>query len=284
MKALKREDRAPRLIVLENVYGALTSHEGKDFLAICSALCGSEYRFGALVINAREFVPQSRQRVFFVAVSHELPIPMGLTAAGPHKKWHPPALVEAFRLMPSTVCQNWVWWSLRAPPLRNTVFADVIEETPTDVVWHSPEETAYILGMMSPVNRAKVEAAKLAGRTMVGGVYRRTRPDEDGVKQQRAEVRFDDVSGCLRTPSGGSSRQTILLVKGDNVRSRLLSPREAARLMGLDDDYKLPHRYNDAYHVAGDGVCAPVVRHLAASLLEPILAAGRAESALIAAE
>ena len=64
--------------------------------------------------------------------------------------------------------------------------------------------------------------------------------DEKGKRGQRAEVRFDEISGCLRTPVGGSSRQTILIVEGEKVRSRLLSPREAARLMGLPDSYKLP--------------------------------------------
>ena len=105
----------------------------------------------------------------------------------------------------------------------------------------------------------------------VGGIYRRTRPDGGGTKRQRAEVRFDGVAGCLRTPAGGSSRQTILVVEGRTVRSRLLSPREAARLMGLSDEYVLPARYNDAYHVCGDGVCVPVVRHIAAHVLEPLL-------------
>jgi DNA (cytosine-5)-methyltransferase 1 len=114
-------------------------------------------------------------------------------------------------------------------------------------------------------------------------VYRRTRPDENGIKRQRAEVRFDDVAGCLRTPAGGSSRQIILVVEGKTVRSRLLSPREAARLMGLDDDYGLPKRYNHAYHVCGDGVCAPVVRHIARHVLEPVLV-DHERSALIAAE
>ena len=100
------------------------------------------------------------------------------------------------------------------------------------------------------------------GRRTVGTIYRRTRPDEQGTKRQRAEVRFDEIAGCLRTPAGGSSRQTILVVEGRKVRSRLLSTREAARLMGLSDDYRLPERYNEAYHVCGDGVCVPVVRHL----------------------
>jgi len=125
--------------------------------------------------------------------------------------------------------------------------------------------------MMSPVNRAKVDAAKRAGRRMVGGVYKRTRRDADGQKVQRAEVRFDNVAGCLRTPSGGSSRQTILVVDGRRVRSRLLSSREAARLMGLPDSYRLPKNYNDAYHLMGDGVAAPVVRYLSEQLFMAVL-------------
>ena len=128
---------------------------------------------------------------------------------------------------------------------------------------------------MSSVNLAKVEAAKRAGRRMVGSLYRRTRTDGDGAKVQRAEIRFDDIAGCLRTPAGGSSRQSIMIVQGGMVRSRLLSPREAARLMGLPEDYVLPENYNEAYHLVGDGVAVPVIRFLAAHILEPILASRR---------
>jgi len=108
---------------------------------------------------------------------------------------------------------------------------------------------------------------------MVGTLYKRTRADADGTRRQRAEVRFDDIAGCLRTPGGGSSRQTILVVDGKKIRSRLLAPREAARLMGLAESFILPETYNDAYHLAGDGVVVPVVRHLTEYLLEPILKA-----------
>jgi DNA (cytosine-5)-methyltransferase 1 len=55
------------------------------------------------------------------------------------------------------------------------------------------------------------------------------------------------------------------------VRSRLISARETARLMGLDGDYKLPKNYNEAYHLTGDGVAVPVVRHLAEQLFEPLI-------------
>jgi C-5 cytosine-specific DNA methylase len=40
MRALDTEGRPPRMIVLENVCGTLTSHEGKDFAAIGAALAG----------------------------------------------------------------------------------------------------------------------------------------------------------------------------------------------------------------------------------------------------
>jgi len=284
MEALKRDSRSPRIIVLENVTGVLTSHGGGDFAAICSALSGAGYRFGAMVIDARLFVPQSRQRVFFIAVAAGLEVSAALVSDGPSEEWHPPSLVKAFGQISPRARKQWIWWSLAGPPLRNTVFADMIEQSPAGVRWHTPAQTQHLLDLMSPANTAKVEAAQKAGRKIVGGVYRRTRPDESGVKRQRAEVRFDDIAGCLRTPGGGSSRQTILLVESGKIRSRLLSPREAARLMGLDDDYKLPKRYNDAYHIAGDGVCVPVVRHLAEKLLEPVLAASRTQARLLAAE
>lgn len=135
--------------------------------------------------------------------------------------------------------------------------------------------------MMTDVHKAKVAAARATGSRAVGTIYKRTRPDARGERRQRAEVRFDGVAGCLRTPVGGSSRQTIIVVEGARVRTRLLSPREAARLMGLDDDFWLPDHYNSAYHVAGDGLAVPVVRHLADHLLEPLAdAAGGAVEAV----
>jgi DNA (cytosine-5)-methyltransferase 1 len=283
MRELVRDGRAPRAIVLENVYGCLTSREGKDFASIALALAESDYRFGAAVIDAAHFVPQSRPRVFFIAFRGGEAIPASRIAEGPRETWHPATLVKAYAGLTPGAKRNWIWWSIPRPPARNSTFADLIEDAPTAVKWHAAEHTSYILNLMSPRNREKVADAINSGRRMVGAVYRRTRPEENGVKRQRAEVRFDDMAGCLRTPAGGSSRQAILVVEGKTVRSRLLSPREAARLMGLDDDYVLPERYNDAYHVCGDGVCARVVRHIAEHVLEPVLLA-RETSELIAAE
>jgi len=262
--------RAPKIIALENVCGALTSHEGKDFTTICDTFVKAGYRHGALVIDAALFVPQSRPRLFFIGVRDDVEIAPNLTSPGPVEPFHTGGLRNAYNLISDEAKKNWIWWNVPTPAHRNTTFADLIEECPTGVTWHTAAETEQLVGMMSPTNLAKLEAAKRSGRRMVGCVYRRTRVEEKR-KVQRAEIRFDDVAGCLRTPSGGSSRQVIVVVDGNHIRSRLISARETARLMGLSDSYKLPKNYNEAYHLTGDGVAVPVVRHLSQYVFEALL-------------
>jgi DNA (cytosine-5)-methyltransferase 1 len=271
VKGLVKAGRAPKLIALENVLGTLTSHGGRDFEAICKSFADTGYRYGALVINAALFVPQSRPRLFIVGVRADVEIDPALLSPEPIAPFHSPALQRAFERASKAAQKTMVWWNVPAPARRNTTFADLIEENPISVDWHTDAERDLLIGKMSAVNKAKLEAAKRAGRRMVGCVYKRTRVDERGMKVQRAEVRFDDVAGCLRTPAGGSSRQVIVVVDGKKVRSRLISARETARLMGLDEAYKLPKNYNEAYHLTGDGVAVHVVRHLAEKLFEPLL-------------
>lgn len=277
INGLIAEGRTPPLVAVENVCGALTSHGGKDFEAICRTFAQAGYRYGALVINADLFVPQSRPRLFVIGVHASVEVAPELLSPGPIPPFHTRALCRAAEALPENIREQMIWWNVPTPGRRAQTFAELIEENPDSVSWHTQAETKKLLDMMSPVNLAKVEAAKRAERRMVGGVYRRTRVDEAGRKVQRAEVRFDDVAGCLRTPAGGSSRQVILVVEGYRVRSRLISARETARLMGLGEAYVLPRNYNEAYHLTGDGVAVPVVRHLAHHIFEPLIKVAAAD-------
>ncbi len=271
IQALANEGRNPPVIALENVYGTLTSHGGKDFEAIAGALVSEGYKFGAFVVDGVHFVPQSRVRLFIVAHDPSITVPAHILSDRPSSAWHPDAIIRAYNRLPADLRKSWEWFAMPQPTQRLATIESIIEDPPTGVGWHTPEETEHLLQMMSPINRQKVIAAQVSGKLAVGTIYRRTR---DGI--QRAEIRFDGISGCLRTPAGGSSRQTIVVVNGPSIRSRLLSPREAARLMGLPESYKLPKRYNDAYLLAGDGLVVPVVRHIAQHIVEPILASRQA--------
>ena len=268
---LAHEGRAPAIIALENVCGTLTSHGGSDFEELCRALAEGGYRYGALIVDAAVFLPQSRPRLILVAVRHGVPVPERLSTRAPAGPFHPKALRVAADRLPRKLQRHWIWWSLSAPQPHNRAFCDLVEDDPPDVPWHTPDQTATLLGMMSDVNLEKVRTAKSERRPIVGTIYKRTRRDDLGRRIQRAEVRFDGIAGCLRTPVGGSSRQLVVVVTGRKVRTRLISSRETARLMGLPDEYALPANYNEAYHLTGDGVAVPVVRFVAAQVLEPIL-------------
>ena len=153
-----------------------------------------------------------------------------------------------------------------APPVgRNLTLADVLEDDQA-VEWHSEIQTQRLLNLMDATNLAKVRAALTSPGRAVGAVFRRVRPGG-----QRAEVRFDGLAGCLRTPRGGSSRQILVVVDGGRARSRLINPREAARLMGLPERYVLPTTTTAALQLVGDGVVVPMVRWLARTVLEPAL-------------
>ncbi|ELY4095267.1 DNA cytosine methyltransferase [Cronobacter sakazakii] len=265
---------APEIIALENVCGMLTSHKGDDFAAICSAFNDIGYRYGAMVVDAALFLPQSRPRLFIIGVRDDIPVG-NITTELPSKAWHTRTLLNAYNNLCDHTKSNWVWWDLPEPKQRASVFADLIEENPDSVKWHTPQETQQIMAMMTDVNLAKVEAAKnlslISDKKVVGTIYKRTRTDSFGIKAQRAEVRFDDVAGCLRTPGGGSSRQVIMVIEKGTVKTRLISSRETARLMGLPDDYILPKNYNEAYHLTGDGVVVPVVSHIATHIFDPVM-------------
>lgn len=273
IEALGAAARAPKAVAIENVIGLLRARGGADFIAIAEGIAKSGYRLGAMVIDAADFLPQSRPRLFLIAVREDLEIPAEIIAAEAAPHWTIPALAAAHDRLGQAARARWIWWKMRQPEAAPPPLAAIID--PDAARWHRPEETERLLGLMNELHRRKVADAVRASLAsdgpIVGTIYRRTRVDENSVRRQRAEARFDGIAGCLRTPAGGSSRQTVVVAERGRMRTRLLSAREAARLMGLPESFVLPARFNDAYHVAGDGVAVPVVRFLAAHLLEPLL-------------
>jgi len=274
IKALGKEGRAPRSIVIENVVGLLTSHAGDDFTALCRALADEGYRFGAVEIDAARFVPQSRQRVFVIATLAS--VSPELEQVEPIAPLHSGRVELAYERLPSDLKKLWVWWRLPFPPMHNRTIETCLEND-ADVPWFEQAKVDHIDGLFNDRHRDKLIAVrKRPGRT-VGTLFRRMRR-EDGKKMQRAELRFDGFAGCLRTPGGGSSKQFLVIVEGGRTQMRELTGRESARLMGLDDEYNLPKSKNGALRVCGDGVVVNVVAWLRIELLDRLAHAARESS------
>ena len=268
LEGMKAQERLPSVLVAENVVGFVVADGGTHFRQAHQALRHLGYRVGGLVLDAKMFLPQSRKRAFLIGALPSIPSG-GLVQAGPSEPFHPRNLVRTSFLIDDP---DWVWWSLPVPKHSKQEFSDLCERhVPCDPAW----KTRELCEMLSPINRRKLDAAIRTHTFLAGTGYKRTRPTEAGGKNQRLEVRFDGTAGCLRTPNGGSSRQTVLIVEQGDVRSRLMTVRECARLMGAPDTYEIRGTYNDGYRAMGDAVAVPVTRWLSKQLLAPLVQRAR---------
>ncbi|WP_338848315.1 DNA cytosine methyltransferase [Massilia sp. W12] len=252
LRVLDEMPLRPAVLTAENVAGLVSANQGAHYRALHHALQARGYRAGALLLDAVRWLPQSRPRVFVIALRADIAPPPELCAAGP--QWPHPAPIQ----QAAAGLQDWIWWRLPAPPARTQDLADLIE-------WDAPCQqgagAAHDLSLIAPAHKARLQSL---GDCVAPG-YKRTRNG-----RQVLELRFDGVAGCLRTPGGGSSRQYLVLQKQGRLHSRLLTARETARLMGAPEHYQLPGSYNAAYKAMGDAVAAPVAAWLAQHLLLPL--------------
>ncbi|MEL6794182.1 MAG: DNA cytosine methyltransferase [Pseudomonadota bacterium] len=257
IEALRAEGRAPRTLVIENVVGFATSRGGADLALALGALAALGYRYDVRIVDAAAFLPQSRPRLFIIAWLAPARA-MGEIASDLSAKLAalPDEARAALHPLP-----------LSPTPRANMALSQVVE---TDAPVFGDDQTRALLTMMSETQRAKLDEAKArAARTcapVYGAGFRRMRSGA-----QRLEARFD-IAGCLRTPAGGSSRQLLLIVEPNGtVSARRMTPREAARLMGLPESYELPASETQALKLSGDGVAVPVVRWIVNELVAPLL-------------
>lgn len=249
----------PKLLIAENVLGLMSVEGGKHYQAIHKALQARGYKSGAIVLNAVNWLPQSRPRVFIVSVPKEFNCSRFST---PFPGWaHRAAIIKA-----AIGLSDWVWWKIPQPEEKTLHLSDIIDET---AQLDNEIKRRKNLAMI-PTNHQKQLETELSNGFKVAAGYKRTRNGK-----QVLELRFDKVAGCLRTPNGGSSRQVLVLKKDGRLVTRLVSVRETARLMGAPESYSIPGTYNDGYKAMGDAVAVPVVRHLAKTLLQPLAKALR---------
>jgi DNA (cytosine-5)-methyltransferase 1 len=258
----KMGKRKPPLILLENVTGFLTSHDGEDLEDALIALNQLGYSVDAFIVDAARFVPQSRQRLFVVGKRKASYGTLEETLHFHESDCRPEALAD-FILWHGEID----WDIRRLPPLPNTKrkLNEILERiSPNSKLWWNPQRAEYLLNQMSAKHRAAAEAMIQGDSISYGTVFRRVR-----YGKSMAELRTDGIAGCLRTPRGGSGRQILFAAGRGSFFVRLLTPRECARLMGADD-YKIDAPLNQALFGFGDAVCVPVIKWITDHYFTPV--------------
>lgn len=295
LKSLRESGDAPRAVMIENVVGFLSSNDGEDFREALSALNELGYRLDIVQVTAERFTPQSRPRVFVLGLLEEdardvMTLPEEVSAedwaaavnAGGDVR---PRIVRQMMLgetRKNVAVQTsilgkgdpmlhdkgytgdhgspgfrWGAVAFPTPPARTADFGAVVEwETGP---WWPPERVERVLSEMNPLHRNRIEAMIEAGERRAATAYRRRRNGRSVY-----EVRSDGVAGCLRAARGGSSTQIVVVVEGGDVRMRLMTLREYARLQGAEYQEALD-RFSDAdlRTAFGDAVCVPAVTWVA---------------------
>lgn len=240
---------APRLVLLENVPGFLTSRNGADLRQAIIALNDLGYSADLARVDAVHFTPQSRARLFVIAerdAARDLPITLEDSEARP---------APLTRFIHANADLRWSIRDWPSLPTRPTTVQDLIEDPPEeDELWWDQDRTNYFMGQLSK-RHAMLADELIAGKHFqYATAFRRVRQG-----RSMAELRIDGVAGCLRTPRGGSGRQILFRGGKGTARVRLLSARECARLQGAPDDFRINVPLNQALFGFGDAVCVPVV-------------------------
>jgi DNA (cytosine-5)-methyltransferase 1 len=257
-------EKRPPLIMLENVVGFLTSKNGEDFKQALLTLNELDYYVDSFILDAANFVPQSRKRLFVIGINKDLLKNEGQGTVLFNKSDVRPGMLSNFILTHPEI--KWNIRPLPDQPKLELTLENILENLSDDSpFWWSEDRTAYLLNQMSAKHREIAEKMIQSTGWSYGTVFRRVR---NGASM--AELRTDGIAGCLRTPRGGSGRQILFKAGYGQYHVRLLTPRECARLMGADD-FQIKVGLNQALFGFGDAVCVPAIGWIAEHYLNPLI-------------
>ncbi len=265
IKILKTQgESAPPLVLVENVPGWLYSNKGKDFRVTVQALNNLGYACDVFILDALRFTPQSRLRVFLVGT--KLPAANTTTELILTR----PKSLLSDQLKKSIIANKDLRWFYNdiptPPPLNTNGLSRIIERmSDADSRWWSSDEVERHLAMMKESHYARVIQFADGKQVTYRTFFRRRREGH-----QRAEVRDDDLSGCLRTAVGGSGKQFLIRAGKGCVKMRAMTPREYARLQGVPDEYPITVNGVQALTGFGDAVCVPAISWIAENVLNPL--------------
>lgn len=260
----KQGSEASPIVMVENVPGWLTSNNGDDFRITVEALNKLGYSCDVFTLDARRFTPQSRLRVFLIGVREKTDDGFDLILQRPTSFC--PLIVKKNLIKNKDL--SWFYNELGKPPelLRDGLHTIIEKMEENDKRWWTSDEVNRHISMMDKTHLERVKFLAQKNEISYRTFYRRKR---NGI--QRAEVRDDDIAGCLRTAIGGSGRQFLIKAGYGRISMRGLTPREYARLQGVPDKFPINVSTVQALTGFGDAVCVPAVTWIGENVINNLV-------------
>ena len=277
LKEKRKNNTAPKFILLENVYGFLTTNNGQELKAALIALNEVGYDVDVFIVDAKYFTPQSRVRLFVVGVDKSHLGDSLIIRNRPDilSKWRTTIETSDPGLRPKRLMDfilrdeecDWFTIEMATLPNRNSDLKDILEDYHINhKIWWKGERHDRIINQIPEKQLQYLISRKDNDNFSYGTLFRRMRQGKS-----TAELRVDGIAGCLRTPRGGSSKQILGRTGRGEILFRLLTPREYARLQGVDDEFKLSENDNKSYFAMGDAVCVPAINWIVQNYLEKLM-------------
>ena len=266
----------PKALMIENVTGFLSSHDGQDFKEAVRAINERGYIVDVIQVSADHFVPQSRPRLFMIALRSDLAGEV-MVLPSEQSRWrlaiNADSVLRPDKIRHLMMAEPLNWGVIDYPPLpRRTTTLESIIDWSCDIWWDA-DRVERFLAEMSPLHQARLRAMTKRGGRCVATAYRRVRNGSSVY-----ELRTDGVAGCLRTAVGGSSKQIVVIVDEASIQVRWMLPIEYARLQGVPDiDAIADFKDNDLRTAFGDAICVPAYRWIATHALGPLVGSASVE-------
>jgi len=218
--------KRPPAVLLENVKNLMSHDEGNTFKVIKKTLEEAlGYTIFPLVVDAKGFVPQHRERIYIVGFREKVPFS---------------------------------WSCFKKPDPTSKRMKSVLHPENGSEKNEFDFMKGYITGENGNVNEKYTLSDKLWNYLQNYAAKHKAKGNGFGF----GLVEPDDISRTLsaRYYKDGSE---ILVSRGEGNNPRRLTPRECARLMGYPDDYIIPVSDTQAYKQFGNSVAVPVIKEIA---------------------
>lgn len=249
--------KEPKYIIFENVKGLLSSGGGEDFKICLKEIADIGYDGGWQLLNTRWFLPQNRQRVYFV----------GHLRGNSRPKIFPFTKDDKIFKETQSKAQSKGKWFWCDNTQANTISSRYYKDGSENLIESGLKQIGVIdkdseaTRVYDPSGNARTikDGGGMGAKTGlydVKGVARRTRKNGAQI-----EERDDDVCNAINT----AQKDSMVRLESS---IRRLTPLECERLQGFPDNWTEGQSDTQRYRQMGNAVSVPVVQAIAEQLIK----------------